>query len=127
MTPEGKAAWLSARADTGKRVLMVGDGLNDTGALAVAHASLAPASALDAARTLSDVILMTDSLAPIPAMLEQARAARRRMAQNIGLAIAYNLIFVPLACLGLATPLVAAIAMSTSSLTVTANSMRPAR
>ncbi len=124
MTPEGKAAWLQARAAAGHRVLMVGDGLNDTGALAVAHASLAPASALDAARTLADVVLLADSLMPIRDALVQSRRARRRMGQNMALALAYNLISVPLALAGLATPLIAAIAMSTSSVTVSANAMR---
>ncbi|SNR32562.1 heavy metal translocating P-type ATPase [Puniceibacterium sediminis] len=124
MTPEGKAAWLQARADAGHRVLMVGDGLNDTGALAVAHASLAPATALDAARTLADVVLLSDSLMPIREALAQSRRARRRMGQNMGLALGYNVISVPLALAGLASPLIAAIAMSTSSLTVSANAMR---
>ena len=127
MTPEGKAAWLTERAAAGHRVLMIGDGLNDTGALAVAHASLAPSTALDAARNLADVILLTDSLLPIPEVLAQARVARGRMGQNMVLAIGYNLIFVPLACAGLATPLMAAIAMSTSSLTVTGNAMRASK
>ncbi|PIL21401.1 hypothetical protein P775_04380 [Puniceibacterium antarcticum] len=124
VTPEGKAAWLQARADQGHKVLMVGDGLNDTGALAVAHASLAPASALDAARTLADVVLLADSLMPIRAALAQSRKARSRMGQNMGLALAYNVVSVPLAMAGFASPLIAAIAMSVSSLTVSANAMR---
>ena len=127
VTPEGKAAWLQARTAAGRRVLMVGDGLNDTGALAVAHASLAPASALDAARTLADVVLLSDSLMPIRDALVQSRQARRRMGQNMALALGYNLISVPLALAGLATPLIAAIAMSTSSVTVSANAMRRTR
>ncbi|WP_372836445.1 heavy metal translocating P-type ATPase [Puniceibacterium confluentis] len=126
VTPEGKVAWLQARAAAGRRVLMVGDGLNDTGALAVAHASLAPSTALDAARSLADVVLLSDSLLPIPGALAQSRRARRRMGQNMALALGYNLVSVPLALAGLATPLIAAIAMSTSSLTVSANAMRSA-
>ncbi len=124
LSPEGKVAWLQARADAGRRVLMVGDGLNDTGALAVAHASIAPSTALDAARSLADVVLLSDSLMPIRDALVQARRARGRMGQNMALALAYNVISVPLALAGLATPLFAAIAMSTSSVTVSANAMR---
>ncbi len=127
MTPEGKVAWLQARAAAGRRVLMVGDGLNDTGALAVAHASLAPSTALDAARSLADVVLLSDSLMPVREALAQSRKARSRMGQNMALALGYNLISVPLALAGLATPLIAAIAMSTSSLTVSANAMRPSK
>lgn len=124
MTPEGKADWLRARTDEGRRTLMVGDGLNDAGALAVAHASLSPGSALEAARSLADVVLLADRLAPVASLLATARGCTWRMKQNIALAVLYNLVAVPVAFAGLATPLVAAIAMSTSSLTVTLNAMR---
>ncbi|NDV01275.1 heavy metal translocating P-type ATPase [Pseudoroseicyclus tamaricis] len=126
-SPQDKADWLSARAAEGRRTLMVGDGLNDTGALTVAHASLAPASALDAARSAADVVLLSGRLDRIAPMLATARGATARMRQNIALAGAYNIVAVPLALVGLATPFLAALAMSASSVTVSLNAIRGGR
>ena len=119
-----KAARIAALAAAGKRVLMVGDGLNDTAALAAAHVSITPASALDAARTVSDMVLLGTDLAPIADALRLARIAVRRMQQNFAISIAYNVIAVPFALLGFATPLMSAVAMSLSSITVSLNAMR---
>ncbi len=124
MTPEGKSDWLKALEDRGHKALMIGDGLNDTGALATTHASLAPATALDAARSAADVVLLSDRLSPVVEALEAARKARRLMAENIWLSVLYNAVSVPVALAGFATPLIAAIAMSTSSVTVSLNAMR---
>ena len=77
---------MRALAEQGRRVLMVGDGLNDTAALAAAHASVAPASALDAARVVADVVLTGPSLAPLPDIVATARAARARMRENLWIA-----------------------------------------
>ncbi len=103
---------------------MVGDGLNDTVALASAHVSVSPASALDAARVASDIVLLGQDLAPIVDARRIAVQARRRIKQNFALSLAYNAVAVPVALAGLATPLIAALAMSTSSLTVTLNALR---
>jgi Cu2+-exporting ATPase len=103
---------------------MVGDGLNDTAALAAAHVSISPASALDAARAASDIVLLGQSLAPIPAALVTARQAVRRIRENFTIASGYNVIAVPLAVAGLCSPLIAALAMSTSSITVSLNALR---
>ncbi|WP_073327750.1 heavy metal translocating P-type ATPase [Wenxinia saemankumensis] len=124
LRPADKTAWVEARQDEGHRVLMVGDGLNDTGPLAVAHAGLSPGSALDAARSASDVVALSGDVGAVPLLLRTARGAMARMRQNIGLALAYNAISIPLAVTGHASPLVAALAMSASSLTVTLNAMR---
>ena len=105
-------------------VLMVGDGLNDTAALAGAHVSISPASALDAARTASDIVLLGQDLAPLSDAVRIAVAARRRIKQNFALSLAYNLVAVPVALVGLATPLIAALAMSASSITVSLNALR---
>ena len=124
MLPAEKAAIVSGLNSSGHRALMVGDGLNDTVALASAHVSISPASALDAARVASDIVLLGQDLAPIADALSIARQARRRIKQNFALSLAYNAVAVPVALVGLATPLIAALAMSTSSLTVTLNALR---
>jgi Cu2+-exporting ATPase len=103
---------------------MVGDGLNDTVALAAAHASISPASALDAARAVSDIVLLGSSLEPIPGAIRTARLATRRIKENFAIAACYNLVAVPIALAGFATPLAAALAMSTSSILVSLNALR---
>ncbi len=125
--PADKVARVAALKAQGRRVLMVGDGLNDTAALAAAHVSISPASALDAARTAADVVLTGTSLAPVAEALATARRAVGLMRGNIVISNLYNLVAVPVAILGFATPLAAAIAMSTSSITVTLNALRLGR
>ena len=122
--PEDKAALVARLAAGGRKVLMVGDGLNDTAALAGAHVSVSPASALDAARTASDIVLLGTSLEPVAEAVAVARLAVRRIRQNVGISNLYNLVAVPLAVAGLSTPLIAALAMSASSVTVTLNALR---
>lgn len=122
--PEDKAARIAALKAEGAHVLMVGDGLNDTAALATADVSISPASALDAARVASDIVLLGRDLSALPEALSTARAARRRIAENFRIATLYNILAVPLAAAGLATPLIAALAMSTSSITVSLNALR---
>ncbi len=124
MLPEDKAARVAALAAQGRRVLMVGDGLNDTAALAAAHASISPASALEATRVVSDIVLLGGSLAPLGDTLKTARSATRRIRENFAIAAAYNAVAIPVALLGFATPLAAALAMSTSSITVSLNALR---
>ncbi|MCG7627113.1 cadmium-translocating P-type ATPase [Epibacterium sp. MM17-32] len=122
--PEQKATYVRDLTQAGHKVLMVGDGLNDTAALAGAHVSISPASALDAARVASDIVLLGQDLAPIAEACGVARRATRRIRENFRIATIYNIIAVPLAIAGLATPLIAALAMSTSSITVSLNALR---
>ncbi|MEP2533716.1 heavy metal translocating P-type ATPase [Shimia sp.] len=122
--PEDKARRVQNLARDGKHVLMVGDGLNDTAALAAAHVSISPASALDAARVASDIVLLGGDLSPIADALVTARSSTRRIRENFRIATVYNVIAVPLAVAGLATPLIAALAMSLSSITVSLNALR---
>ncbi|KNX43036.1 putative copper-transporting ATPase PacS [Roseovarius tolerans] len=122
--PADKAARVEALRAEGAHVLMVGDGLNDTAALAAAHVSISPATALDAARVASDIVLLGNDLSPIGAACETAKSATRRIRENFRIATVYNIIAVPLAVAGLATPLIAALAMSLSSITVSLNALR---
>ncbi|VAV89965.1 Type cbb3 cytochrome oxidase biogenesis protein CcoI; Copper-translocating P-type ATPase [hydrothermal vent metagenome] len=122
--PADKSARIQEMTAAGAHVLMVGDGLNDTAALAAADVSISPASALDAARVASDIVLLGTDLSPIAAACTTARAARRRISENFTIAAVYNLVAVPLAMAGFATPLIAALAMSASSITVSLNALR---
>ncbi len=122
--PEEKAAAVRALETRGRKVLMVGDGLNDTAALAAAHVSISPATALDAARIASDIVLLGADLSPLGAALVTARKATRRIHENFAIAAGYNMIAVPIALAGFATPLAAALAMSASSITVSLNALR---
>ena len=122
--PAEKAATVTGLTQAGHRVLMVGDGLNDTAALAAAHVSISPASALDAARVASDIVLLGQDMAPIGDALRISRQASRRIVENFAVSAGYNVIAVPLALVGLATPLAAAAAMSLSSITVSLNALR---
>ena len=122
--PEDKMRRLKILSGSGEKVLMIGDGLNDTAALATAHASVAPATALEASRNAADVVVLTESFADLPLVLRIARATRRLSHQNFAIAALYNAIAIPVALAGHATPLMAALAMSTSSVTVLLNAQR---
>ncbi|MEY8802517.1 heavy metal translocating P-type ATPase [Leisingera sp. XS_AS12] len=122
--PDEKSARVQKLTNRGHKVLMVGDGLNDTAALAAAHVSISPASALDAARVASDIVLLGQDLTPIAEACSVAQKATRRIRENFRIATLYNVVAVPLAVAGLATPLIAALAMSTSSITVSLNALR---
>ncbi|WP_428249744.1 heavy metal translocating P-type ATPase metal-binding domain-containing protein [Ferrovibrio sp.] len=122
--PAGKAAVIAAMKERGRKVLMVGDGLNDTVALAVADASLSPSSALGIAQNVADAVFQGKRLGAVLLFLDVAQACRRLSIQNLALALGYNLFAVPLAIVGLVTPLIAAIAMSSSSLLVVLNALR---
>ncbi|WP_277600655.1 heavy metal translocating P-type ATPase [Altericroceibacterium xinjiangense] len=126
-TPAEKQDTIFRLQKGGRKVLMVGDGLNDAPALAAADASIAPGSASDVGIQAADLVFVSESLLALPRAVSASRATMRVVRQNFGLAIGYNLLAVPLAMAGLVTPLVAAVAMSVSSLVVIANSLRLTR
>jgi Cu2+-exporting ATPase len=123
-TPQSKAQRLAQLEASGRKVLMVGDGLNDAGALANAHASLAPGGALDVSRLAADCVYAAGNPDAVVDTVRIAREARARMRENFGLAALYNLLAIPVALAGWATPIVAAVAMSASSAVVTLNALR---
>ncbi|MGB8399633.1 HAD-IC family P-type ATPase, partial [Bradyrhizobium sp.] len=127
MTPADKIAHIEALKRSGSRVMMVGDGMNDAPSLAAANVSMSPISATHLSQATADLVFLGNELAPVVAAVDFSRKAMHLMRQNLGLAIGYNVLAVPIAIAGLATPLVAAVAMSGSSLLVMLNALRARR
>jgi Cu2+-exporting ATPase len=127
VTPADKIARIDELKQQGFRVMMVGDGMNDAPALAAAHVSMSPVTATHLSQATADLVFLGERLAPVVAAIDFSRKALQLMQQNLWLAAGYNLLAVPLAIAGLATPLVAAAAMSGSSLLVILNALRAHR
>jgi Cu2+-exporting ATPase len=124
LKPVEKIARIEEWKAHGRRVLMVGDGLNDAPSLAAAHVSLSPISAADVTQAQADAVFLGERLKPVLDAVVIARRARSLMTENLWLAAIYNAVAVPIAIAGAVTPLIAALAMSGSSLLVTLNALR---
>lgn len=124
VSPREKMDIINAHAHNGHFPLMVGDGINDAPALAAAYSSASLAGAADVSRSAADIILQGDKLSALPFAIDIAKQAQSRVKENLTLAVAYNFIAIPLAVFGFVNPLIAAVAMSGSSLIVTLNALR---
>jgi len=119
-----KAAVIGALQERGEFVAMVGDGVNDAPSLARADLSITVAGGADIAGQTSDIVLNHADLELVPWFLLASAQTRRVIRQNLGWAVCYNAIALPLAVFGVITPGIAAISMACSSLLVVGNSLR---
>ncbi len=124
MGPEDKCQHVMSLEHSDKKVLMIGDGINDAPSLAAAYVSISPATAAHISQNASDIVLAGSSLLPVVGAIKMARNARKLINQNMLFATAYNLVALPLALAGGLTPLIAAILMSSSSILVMLNAFR---
>ncbi len=124
LKPQDKVSYIEELDQKGKKVLMVGDGINDAPALASGFVSMAPSTASDVGRTAADFVFLGEKLRAVSYTHKIAKQATWLVTQNFALAALYNVIAVPIAITGHATPLIAAIAMSSSSIIVTVNALR---
>lgn len=124
LDPEGKLARVRALQDSGAKVVMVGDGVNDAPVLAQAHLSVAMGAGAVLAQAHADVVMTSTDLSALWAGVRTARRAMLIMRQNLTWALGYNLLAIPLAVSGWLTPWMAGVGMAGSSLLVVANALR---
>jgi len=124
LSPIDKAEYITSLKEEGKKVVMVGDGINDALALSKSDIAIAMGNGADVALAVSDVVILNNSLKAIEESFVISRRTFKFIKQNLLLSLLYNIITIPIAMAGLVIPLVAALSMSLSSLLVVGNSMR---
>jgi Cu2+-exporting ATPase len=127
LTPDAKHAAIGRLQATGAVVAMIGDGINDAPALALAQVSISLGSATPLAQHTADVVILSDRVERAATALREARRTLAVIRQNLAWAAAYNAVAIPAAAFGFVTPVVAAVGMSMSSLVVVANALRLTR
>lgn len=123
-SPEQKVEAIQQAVAAGDKVMMIGDGINDSPCFQAAHVSVALDSGSDLSKNSADVVLLHNNLQALVQLIDGAKAAKAKIRQNLGWAFGYNLIIVPLAVCGYVSPYVAVIGMSVSSILVVSNSLR---
>lgn len=124
MTPEDKYLEMEKLKSQGRYIMMVGDGINDAPVLSGSDVSVSPSSAIDIARNAANIVFTGDGLLPLIKILDTAKTSQKLIQQNLMMTFVYNILAIPLAMAGFITPLIAAVAMSGSSLGVTLNAFR---
>ena len=124
LTPEQKYEAVQAMQQSGAKVMMMGDGINDAPVLASADVAIAVGNATDVAKTAADVILLGDQLLSVPELIRTAHQVKQKIRQNIGWSVGYNVLILPFAVSGLLSPWMAVVGMSLSSIIVVTNSTR---
>lgn len=122
--PQQKLNYIQQLQKAGKKVLMIGDGVNDAPVMSAANASIAMANAADITRTSADCYLLADQLSYVDFTLAKAKSTQATIKQNLAWAIGYNVTMIPLAAMGYIPPYIAAIGMSLSSIVVVINSLK---
>lgn len=124
LTPEQKYEAVQTMQQSGSKVMMMGDGINDAPVLASADVAIAVGNATDVAKTAADVILLGDQLLSVPELIRTSHQVKQKIRQNIGWSLGYNILILPFAVSGLLSPWMAVVGMSLSSIIVVTNSTR---
>ena len=124
LSPQEKLAWIQQQQQQGRRILMMGDGINDAPTLAAANVSMSFSDATDLAQSHSDLVVLRQDFTQLSDAMQLMKKTRKIILQNLSWAVVYNVLAIPAAAMGFVTPWMAAIGMSLSSFVVVMNSLR---